>query len=86
MAAAGGGVGISGEIQDRQSQQVLLDQEQAVDDPARSAIAIREWVDGFKLVVTDGHADERVEVSGFVQEPFPVRKQRTQQVFVHGWV
>lgn len=44
-----------------------------------------ERVDGFELVVRDGHPQQRVEVVVGVDEPLPLRELLADQVGALGW-
>ena len=75
---------VSAQIQNRQLKQILLNQKKYVDDPPGSAIAVYERVNRLKLVVGNGHADERVDVDLVMDKPFPVRQHVTQQCLAFG--
>src|SRR5215510_9161467 len=52
------------QIENRLAQQFALDEQQQVQDSAGAAVPILEWMDGFELIVADGHADEGIEIVG----------------------
>jgi hypothetical protein len=75
---------VAAQVQDRQVQQPLLNQEEDVDDAAGAPIAIDEGVDGLELVVAHGHADQRVQLGLLVQKALPVGQHVAQARFALG--
>lgn len=76
---------VAAQVEYGQLQQLLLDQEQTVEHAAGAAVAISERVDGFELVMSDGHADERIQLPFVMEEALPVGQQLAQQVFSCRW-
>ena len=68
------------EVEDGVLEQAGLDEHEDVDDAARASVAVIERVDGFELVVRDGHAHQRVDVVVGVDEPLPLRQLLADQV------
>jgi len=64
---------VPAEVEDGDAQEAGVDEEEDIEDASGSAVAIGEGMDGFELVVGDGHADQRVEVAfGAEEEVFEV--------------
>ena len=74
---------IPAQVENRQGEEALLDEEQAIEHPARAAVAVGEGVDGLKLIVGGGHPHERIELIGIVlavEKTLPIREQPTEAV------
>ncbi|MNR10514.1 hypothetical protein D3C85_1267710 [compost metagenome] len=63
---------VTAEVENRQIQQTLLDQEQGVENSPGPAITVGERVNGLELVMPDSHAHQRIQVSLVVQKALPV--------------
>ena len=53
---------VTAQVENRQRQQLLLDQVQHIDDTPGTAIAVMERVNSLELVVADGHFDQWIGV------------------------
>src|SRR4051794_16827337 len=72
----------SAEKQDRNFQELIHDQLKDDENPAGASVTIKEWMDGFELVVRHAYANERIEIGGgIVRELFQVRHLAPKQVF-----
>jgi hypothetical protein len=60
------------EVKDRLVQQALLHQQQEVEYPSGTAVAVEKWVDGLELVMRHGHADQWIDLDVLVDEALPV--------------
>ena len=49
-----------------------MQQEENVEDPASTTIAVRKWVDRFELIMSDRHSHQRIELILGQQELFEV--------------
>ncbi|MCY1299059.1 hypothetical protein D9M70_485730 [compost metagenome] len=63
---------VATEVENRQIQQTFLDQVQGVENTSCPAITVGERVNGLELVMPDGHAYQRIQVSLVVQKTLPV--------------
>ena len=72
-------IDVTAQIEDRQIEELLVDQEEGVEDAPRAAIAIGEGMHGLELVVRRRHADERIDFIVAVQELFEFRQLLPQQ-------
>lgn len=60
------------------SQETRLDQKEQIENATGAAIPVLEWMNRFKLVVSDGHSDKWVELILRVKKCLPVREETTQ--------
>jgi hypothetical protein len=75
---------VAAEVEDRQREQALLDEEQAVQDAAGAAVAVGEGMDRLELVMRDRHAHERIERFLLVKKALPIGEELSQQRLAFG--
>src|SRR5690554_481927 len=76
---------VAAQIEDWQSEQLLFNQVQYVDDAASPSITIMKGVNGFELIMTDSHFDQWICVVLCVQIVFTVSEQVTKDCLPDRW-
>jgi len=77
---------VAARVKDGQAEQFFLEQVQDVHHPAGAAVAVEEGMDGLKLGMAHGHADQWVQLGLVVQKALPVGQQVSPVRSLASWV
>ncbi len=76
---------IAAQIEGRYVEKALFDEEQQVEHPPRSAVAIGERMNCLELVVHDGEPDQRIDAVVRVDIVLPIGELVAEQLGAFGW-